>query len=302
MQKIIPNLWFDTQAEEAANFYVSLFKNSKIGTVTKYGPSGAEVSKMPEGSVMTVEFSLDGFKFIGINGGPIFKLNPALSIFVQCETEEELDNLWKMLSEGGEVRMDLQKQEWSDKYGWVSDKYGVSWQLNLPKDYSQVKQKFVISMLFVGEQAGKTEEAMNFYTSVFPNSEILSIARYEKGEGSPKDEGNIKYANFRLDGQEFMAMDSGFDHKFSFNPAFSLLINCKDQEEMNEYYDKLSAKPEAEICGWLEDKYGVSWQVAPEELNTMISSLDPESQEKVMKVMYKMKRLNLEELKNAANS
>lgn len=300
MQKIIPNLWFDTEAEEAAAFYTSLFENSKVGTTLRYGPSGSQASGQPLGSVMTVDFTLDGYRFIGINGGKAFKPTPAISVSVQCETEEEIDALWNALLEGGFALMPLDKYDWSDKYGWVADKYGVSWQLNLAKDISRVKQKFALAMLFVGDKSGKAEEAMNFYTSVFPNSEISFIARYEKGEGAPEDEGKVKHAVFTLEGQEFIAMDSGLEHKFTFTPGFSLLVNCKDQEEMDKYYNVLSEVPEAEICGWLQDKYGVSWQIAPEELDRMATELDPEAYERVMSVMMKMKRINLEELKKAA--
>jgi predicted 3-demethylubiquinone-9 3-methyltransferase (glyoxalase superfamily) len=300
MQKIIPNLWFDTNAEEAAALYTSLFKNSKADKVMHYGPSGAKMSGMTEGSVMTVDFSLDGYRFIGINGGKAFKPTPALSISVQCETEEEIDTLWKGLSEGGQVLMELDKYPWGKKYGWLNDKYGVSWQLNVPEDYSVVKNKFAIAFLFVGDKNGKAEEAMNFYTSTFPNSEISFIARYEAREGAPQDEGKVKHGVFTLEGQEFMATDSGLEHKFTFTPGFSLLVNCKDQKEMDEYYEKLSVKPEAEICGWIEDKYGVSWQISSVEFDRMAEELSPEAYDRVMGAMNEMKRLNLEELKKAA--
>ena len=119
MQKITPFLWFDNNAEEAVNFYVSIFKNSKIGSIARYGEAGAEVSGRQKGTVMTVTFQLDGQEFVALNGGPIFNFSPAISFVVNCETQEEVDRLWERLSEGGE----------REQCGWLKDKYGVSWQV-----------------------------------------------------------------------------------------------------------------------------------------------------------------------------
>src|SRR5712691_10215763 len=119
MQKISPCLWFDDKAEEAVNFYVSVFKNSKIGSITRYGKEGAEVSGRPKGTVMTVTFQLDGQEFMALNGGPQFTFSPAISFLANCETQEEVDALWEKLSEGGE----------KVECGWLKDKYGVSWQI-----------------------------------------------------------------------------------------------------------------------------------------------------------------------------
>ena len=119
MQKITPFLWFDNSAEEAVNFYTSIFKNSKIGRVTRYGDEGAEVSGQPKGTVMTVAFELEGQKFVALNGGPHFTFSPAISFVVDCETQDEVDELWEKLSEGGEKQ----------RCAWLRDKYGVSWQI-----------------------------------------------------------------------------------------------------------------------------------------------------------------------------
>ena len=121
MQKIIPCLWFDDKAEEAVTFYASVFKNSKIGDVTRYGKEGYEIHRREAGSVLTVEFEIDGQKFVALNGGPVFKFNEAISFQVRCETQKEIDFYWEKLSEGG----DKQAQQ----CGWLKDKYGVSWQI-----------------------------------------------------------------------------------------------------------------------------------------------------------------------------
>ena len=156
MQKIIPFLWFDTQAEEAANFYVSLFKNSKIGNVARYDKESAEASGRPEGSVMTISFELDGYELSALNGGPLFSFTPAVSFFVGCKMREELDTLWSRLAEGGKVLMPLDAYPFSERYGWIEDKFGVSWQLIL----SDVPQHIRPCLLFVGDRYGKAEEAM----------------------------------------------------------------------------------------------------------------------------------------------
>src|SRR5215467_4166 len=123
MQKITPFLWFDNQAEEAANFYVSLFKNSKVGSIRRYGDAGPG----PKGSVMSVIFQLEGQEFFALNGGPHFKFTPAISLFVNCENQEEVDELWERLSAGGR----------KDRCGWLQDKYGLSWQI-VPTALSQL--------------------------------------------------------------------------------------------------------------------------------------------------------------------
>ena len=119
LQKITPNLWFDNQAEEAANFYVSIFKNSKIGDITRYGEAAAEISGKPKGSVMTITFQIEGQEFTALNSGPQFKFTEAISLLVNCETQQEVDELWEKLSEDGE----------EGPCGWLKDKYGVSWQV-----------------------------------------------------------------------------------------------------------------------------------------------------------------------------
>jgi predicted 3-demethylubiquinone-9 3-methyltransferase (glyoxalase superfamily) len=119
MQKITPFLWFDNQAEEAVNFYISIFRNSKVVNVARYGEDAAKVSGRPKGSVMTVAFQLDGQPFVALNGGPVFTFSPAISFVVDCQTQQEVDHLWGKLSAGGEQQ----------QCGWLKDKYGVTWQI-----------------------------------------------------------------------------------------------------------------------------------------------------------------------------
>ena len=140
MQQITPCLWFDSNAEEAVKFYVSIFKNSKVGSIARYGEAGAEVSGRPKGTVMTVTFQLDGQEFMALNGGPHFKFTEAISFVVNCKTQEEVDELWEKLSAGGEKGV----------CGWLKDKYGLSWQI-VPT---------VLGKMLRDKDAEKTERVM----------------------------------------------------------------------------------------------------------------------------------------------
>lgn len=295
MQNITPFLWFDGKAEEATNFYVSIFNNSKIISITSYEsdiPPRLE-EEHGTGSVMYTTFELDGQEFMALNGGPQFAFTPAISFFVNCETLEELDELWEKITEGGTVLMDLDKYPFSEKFGWVQDKFGISWQLNLA---SRI-QKITPFLMYVGEQHGKTEVAMNFYISLFNNSSIDKIERYRIGEEEPV--GTVKHAKFTLNGQEFMAMDSKREHSFTFSEAISLFVNCETQEEVDKLWEKLSVGGEIQQCGWLKDKYGVSWQIVPTVLGKMLSDPDSSKSQRVMKAMLQMDKIDIETLKQA---
>lgn len=292
-QRIVPNLWYDNQAEEAAKFYTSLFKNSSIGSIVRFGNEGREIHGREPGSVMTVEFELEGQKFVGLNGGPVFQFNPSISLFVSCDTKEEVDRLFAKLSDGGAVLMPLQEYPFSERFAWVQDKYGLSWQLMLG---SRV-QKIAPFLLFVREQHGKAEEAISFYTSLFPNARIEHIQHHD-GQFEPA--GTVAYAVFQLDGQDFMAMESAMqEHTFSFNEAISLMVNCETQEEVDYYWNKMSADPSAEQCGWLKDRYGVSWQIVPTAVWELLSDPDTTKTERVTKALLQMKKLDIAELRRA---
>jgi predicted 3-demethylubiquinone-9 3-methyltransferase (glyoxalase superfamily) len=295
-QKIIPHLWFDDHAEEAAKFYTSIFGNSRIGDITRYSKEGFEIHRQPEGKVMTVEFELAGYKFIGLNAGPLFEFTPAISFFVTCETEAEVDNLWRKLTEGGSVLMELNKYDWSDKYGWVKDKFGLTWQISLGK-LEDVGQKITPSLMYVSEK-GRAEEALNLYTSVFGNSDIVGILHYGPNQDQP--EGSVMHAQFRLNGEVFMAMDSSPKFAdFTFNEAISLLISCASQEEVDYFWEKLSDGGEEGPCGWLKDRFGVSWQVHPAVLSEMIKDPDTKKVERVTKAFLRMKKFDIEALEQA---
>jgi predicted 3-demethylubiquinone-9 3-methyltransferase (glyoxalase superfamily) len=297
-QKIIPNLWFDDRAEEAATFYTSLFGRSGITTITRFHEAGEEVHGQPAGSVSTVEFELAGYGMVALNGGPHFSFTPAISFFVVCESRGEIDELWRRLSDGGEVMMPLDAYDWSERYGWVQDRYGLTWQLSLG-GLSDVGQKITPSLLFVGDRFGRAEEAIELYTSVFADSEVAGILRYQAGEMGR--EGTVKHAQFTLDGEVFMVMDGPGEHPFSFNEAVSFIVPCATQEEIDHYWEKLSegGDPSAQQCGWLKDRFGVSWQVVPLRLYAMLQDSDAERVGRVTRAFLRMKKLDLAALERA---
>ncbi len=297
-QKIIPSLWFDRQAEEAVRFYISTFKDSKIGNVTRATKAGFEIHGIPEGAVMNVVFEIEGMRYIGINGGPLFKFTPAISFLVACKTKPDVDKLWGKLSDGGTALMELGEYPFSERYGWTQDRYGLSWQIMYAGD-RQITQKITPTLMYVGDVSGKAEEAINLYTKVFRNVKVGNIMRYGKGM-EPDREGTIQHASFTLEGQEFAAMDSAQPHLFGFNEAISLLVECENQKEIDYYWGKLTTNGGQEsVCGWLKDKYGVSWQVAPKILDEMLLDPDKTKVERVTNAFLKMKKIDIEELKKA---
>jgi predicted 3-demethylubiquinone-9 3-methyltransferase (glyoxalase superfamily) len=244
-----------------------------------------------------VSFELSGLEFQAISAGPIFKFNPSVSFHVKCKTKEEVDSLWNKLSQGGQVLMEIGAYPFSERYGWLNDRYGLSWQL-IYSGGAEIKQKITPVIMFVGSVYGKAEEAVNFWTSLFPNGMISTVQRYGKGE-LPDKEGTLRYAAFSLFNREFGAMDSAYEHQFSFNEAISFIVKCDTQDEIDAYWKKLSAVPEAEQCGWLKDKYGFSWQIIPARLEKMMSGDDRERTDRVTQAFLAMKKFDISKLEEA---
>jgi predicted 3-demethylubiquinone-9 3-methyltransferase (glyoxalase superfamily) len=295
IQKITPFLWFDRNAEEAVNFYVSIFKDSKIVNIKRY-PEGITEGPMAgfDGKVLTAVFELEGQRFMALDGGPLFKFNPSVSFIINCSTPEEVDEYWNKLSPDGSVLMPIQKWPFSERYGWLSDKYGVSWQIGVSKS----NEKITPSFMFVGDNFGKCEEAINSYVSMFRNSSIEMISRYEAGEHD--QEGKVKFAAFTLEGQQFRAMESSLGHKFEANGAISFLIECQTQGEIDFYWEKLTVggDPSAQQCGWLKDKYGFSWQVVP-DMGRWLNDSDKAKSDRAMQAMLQMKKIDIDAMQKA---
>lgn len=288
-------IWLDDQAEELFNFYQRVFKNVRRLRSSNYTEASSKMAGRPVGSLMTLEFEIEGQEFMALNGGPMFKPNPSISFTICCKTAAEVDELFNKLSEGGQVMMPADTYPFSERFGWVCDKYGVNWQINAVPDNSSAK--LVPTLMFVGAVAGRAEEAMKHYTSIFANSKIVSITRCEEGEWDKP--GYVKHATFELNGERFMAQDSGGPHAFSFNEGISFIINCKTQEEVNDFWTKLCDGGRPSQCGWLTDKFGVSWQIVPTVLADMMADGDSERYERVINALMQMTKLDIAVLKAA---
>lgn len=291
MQGITPHLWFDTEAVEAARFYAETFPDSRVtGTTTLPGT--------PEQDTDLVTFELFDQPFMAISAGPLFRFTPAISFSVSCASAEEVDRYWDRLSEGGQVLMELGTYPFSDRYGWTTDRYGLSWQISLASDGDVGTQRITPSMLFVGDVAGKAEEAIGFYASVFPDSEVEATVPYGEG-AAPNAPDDLMYATVRLAGQRFATMDSSLEHDGGFNEAISFLVNCDDQDELDRYTEALTAVPEAEQCGWVKDRFGVSWQLNPVEMDRMLLEGTDDQIARVVDAFMPMKRLDLATIRRA---
>jgi predicted 3-demethylubiquinone-9 3-methyltransferase (glyoxalase superfamily) len=274
---IFPCIWFDGNAKEAADFYCTVFNHSRI-TVS---------------SPMVVQFELEGKKIMGLNGGPMFTINPAMSLFVTCETKEEIERIYNKLFDGGKAMMALDKYPWSEQYAWVVDRFGMTWQLTVG-NLAEGAQKIITSFLFVGDQFGKGQEAIQQYTSIFPNS---SVSHLEINKGQPETEGSLLFGHFVLNNELFAAMDGPGVHDFKFNEAVSLMVECDTQEEIDNYWTKLTEGGNESRCGWLKDRFGVSWQIVPKVLGSLMT--DGARAQRVMAEVMKMKKLDIETLVSA---
>ena len=308
MQKIAPCLWFDRNCEEAVNFYLTVFPNSKIDMLKRY-PADVQVGPMKDmaGQVLTAIFDLNGFQFQALDGGPLFKINPSVSFFVNFDPSRmpnaaaDLDAMWAKLSDGGTALMPLQAYPFSKRYGWVQDRFGVSWQLMLTNPDGEPRPAIIPSQLFTGAVCGKAEEALTFYVSLFKHGKLGTVARYPKGM-APNKEGTAMVAEARLFDLWFAAMDSAAGHEFGFNEAVSYSVECEDQGEVDRYWSALTADGGAEsMCGWLKDRFGFSWQIVPKRLGELLSDPDKGRADRALLAMLKMKKLDIEALERAAD-
>lgn len=273
-----PCLWMDGKGKEAAEFYCATFGNGKITADTP----------------MVITFELSGQKFMMLNGGPQFKPTPATSFFVVIENIEEVKTVWEKLCDQGQVLMPLNKYDWSDLYGWVQDKYGISWQIAFGKLSDVHQQKFVTTWMFCGAHQGKAEPAMNFYAGLFKEGSIEGILRYPDG----KFKNQITHAQMIYDGKVFAAMDSGVPQSYTFTEGISNVVECRDQQEIDYYWDKITAQGEESRCGWCKDEFGVWWQIIPANLGQLMSN--PATAPKVGAALMQMKKMDIATLEAAA--
>ena len=297
VKPITPHLWFDTQAREAAAFYCDLFPDSQVDSVTT-------LHDTPSGDCDVVAFTLHGQPFMAISAGPMFTFNPSVSFFVNFDPSREpdaaarLERTWAVLIDGGQALMPLDAYPFSKRYGWVQDRYGLSWQLILSDPDGDPRPPIVPSLLFTGEVCGKAEEAGAFYRSVFDGSTAGQLVRYPDG-ASPDAPGSVMFSDFRLGDTWFAAMDSAHPHGFGFNEAISFVVTCRDQAEIDRYWAQLSSVPEAEQCGWCKDRFGLSWQITPAVLDELMVRGDRGTVDRVTRAFLEMHKLDVAAIEKA---
>lgn len=289
--KITPHLWFDTQAKAAAEFYVDVFPDSAVTHL-------AVLRDTPSGDCDVVSFELAGQPLQSLSAGPYFTPNPSISFTVNCATVAEVDALWARLSDGGMVLMPLDAYPFSPRFGWVQDRFGISWQVSLAEGRSDDEPLIVPSLMFTGDNFGKAAQAIGFYTSVFKQAEPGQI-QYNPDAPGPDGAPTVLVADFLLEGQRFRIIESGAAHGFTFNEAISFIVSCATQAEIDYYWEQLSAVPEAEQCGWIKDRFGVSWQIVPAALNVMMSEGTPAQVERVTQTFLPMKKLDIAAIEQA---
>ncbi len=288
LRKISPHIWLEKDVVQAAAFYTGLFPNSRL-------LDSVILENTPSGDAQSVRFILCGELFQAIAAGPEFKLNASISFMAVCKTAQEVERLHAELIQGGSELMGLGEYPFSPRYAWLQDKYGLNWQLiTLADEPAGIRP----TLMFAGDVCGKSEEAAKFYTGLFPNSSMGYVSRYAPDQ-LESEIPKVSYMDFQLAGRTFCAMDHADVDGDAFNEALSLIVYCEDQQEADAYWDKLSAVPEAEACGWVKDKYGVSWQIVPIEMEDLLFSGTREQIDRMTQAMLVMKKLDIAELKRA---
>ncbi|EJN86237.1 VOC family protein [Actinomyces naeslundii] len=263
-QRIIPAIWCNGTADEAARFYADVFRE---GSVVEQAP----------GLAATV--SIHGFRLSLINGGDQYAPNPSLSCILnfdpllfggEDQARAYLDELYERLSGGG-VLMELGEYPFSPRYTWVRDRFGMTWQLMLTDPAGEPRPFILPSFMFGGTNHANAEEATEAWIALFDDTRRGALRRYE--EGGPMEAGTVMFTDFTLHGTWMAAMDSGTFHDFTFTPGVSMIVSCRDQEEIDRYWAGLSAVPEAERCGWCVDRWGVSWQVVPHNIAELMADV-----------------------------
>lgn len=283
MQPIIPHLWYDTEAKEAVAFYVDLFGGKLDWTYT--------ITDTPSGDSDLIQFQLGDMTLAAISAGPYFKLNESMSLMVNVASKDEVTRLYQALSEGGRILMPLGEYPFSPYYVWLEDRFGLSWQLSYAPDLDKPYQ-FDICLLFSQEQVGLAQPMLDYYKDKLPQASVGQLSYYGEGEAAV-EAAKLNYAELLVAGQKMIVMDHGYGGEASFNEAFSLMVYVDSQDELNFYYDLLSAVPEAEMCGWVKDQFGISWQIVPRILMEAYDTASPEKVKAVNAAVMTMKRLDI---------
>lgn len=295
MPLIVPSIWFQGNAPEAIEFYAQAIGDLDVLNTQHYPTEDLpDFLEQFAGAVMSVDFTLWGRRLQAINAGDEFTPTPGISFLLNLDpafrpdAETKIDAVWAALAEGGEERMPLQEYPFAKKYGWLKDRYGVEWQLMLTDPDGEPRPCLIPWLMFSGDAQNRCSEALARYTELFPNSSITTTAPYGQPTGNATAEA-LMFADVALDGQCFAAADDGSGGNLPFSEGVSLAILCDSQEEIDHYVSGLSRVPESELCGWVKDEFGVSWQVQPANLAEILQR--PGNQQR----LWGMKKIVLSE-------
>ncbi|MBK0062918.1 MULTISPECIES: VOC family protein [unclassified Acinetobacter] len=282
---IYPCIWLKSNRLEAAEFYCSLF-NGQISQNNEY----------------VSELYIFKQRLMLLSGGPNieFKINPSISFMLLCGSIDQVQYYWDQIITGGCALMPLDRYPWSPFYGWVQDKFGVSWQLYLDPREDFTSQRLIPTLMFTENNAGKALNAMQFYTHIFPNSEITSLLYYKESEKGSENSDYIQHAQFTIDDFILYAMDSSYSHHFGFNQGISLVVETSSQMETDHLWTSLLQHGGIPMqCSWLKDQFGIHWQIVPKRLIELINHANPNIAQLAMNAMFHMQKINIQEIEDA---
>lgn len=273
--RIIPNIWFDGVAAEAAEFYCGVFREARVVDEARYPSEGLpEFQAHMAGKPLTVDIEIHGRRLSLINAGPEFRPNHSISFLLNFDPSDYaggvdeaiayLDSVYdELIADGGGAMMELGEYPHSRRYAWIHDRHGVTWQLMLTDPAGEDRPFLTPSLMFGGPNQDRAREATDFWMSVVDDSSRGALVEY--------DHGAVMFTDFRLAGEWFAAMDSAVPQDSTFTEAISLMVECAPGRELDRLWEALSADPAAEQCGWCRDRYGVSWQVVPDNMGELMA-------------------------------
>ncbi len=286
--KIIPHLWFSDNGQEAIGFYTGLFKESSLRDLRVLPGNEFE-------NVKVMSFELMNTPMMAIEAVSTFQFNASFSYYVYCGSDSEVQRLYNVLSENGNVVFPVGNYPWSSCYAWVVDKYGLSWQLD--QDDIKTEQKIVPTLMFSNQFSSSVAAYTEILKNIFPAFKLMVTAPYPV-EQSPS-EGALLFAQVKIAGFVINLMSSHHSQNFEFNESNSLMVYCQDQDEIDYYWNCLAENGMMQACGWLKDQFGVSWQIVPAKLDEMIFQTDQIQLKELTDVMLKMVKLDVGVLERA---
>ncbi len=281
---ITPCLWFDDQAEEAAQFYISAFGKGEILSAMRIGSE-----------VLHVDFTIKGQRLGALNGGSYTRHSSAISLFATLKSIHELQQVWDAFAADGVVQSPLSVTPWSECYGCIVDKYGITWHVSLGRLSDVGNCAIVPYLLFGGSLSGQAEAAMQRYLTIFPDSHVMGIVHHNSNQGALA--GTVQHAQFTLGTQVFMASDEPSNVPHSFTEAISFVVHCEDQDQIDFYWEQLTSGGGKEsVCGWLKDPFGISWQIDSVELQNIMEGSDAGLAAAAFANMLDMRKLVINDL------